>query len=229
MLNLKDNAIFIADSHYNIQRTELLTLLTHIKSGDIQTNQLFLMGDMFDFLSSKFSYFIKQNQKVIDLLNYLSNDLEIIYFEGNHDFRLAKLFPNILIIPREQQPYTIKNDDKTIALAHGDIFTPIIYNIFTKLLRSNIFLELIDLIDINYWFSKKLENKLMVKNICHKQKDFDDFILKRIESYNIELIIEGHYHQGKIQDNYINIPSLACDNKYIRFSKDIFTYQKLED
>jgi len=229
MLSLQKNAIFIADSHYNSKRVDLFNLLIKIKNREVETTQLYLMGDMFDFLTYKFNYFVKQNQKVIDLINQLSNEIEIIYFEGNHDFKIYKLFPNIKIIAREQQPLKIVYKDKNISLSHGDIFTPKIYDIFTKLIRSDLFISIINFIDINFWFSKKLEYKLLNKKICHKQKGFDDFIKERVESYASDLIIEGHYHQGVIKDDYINVPSLACDNRYIQFSKDIFSYRILKE
>jgi UDP-2,3-diacylglucosamine hydrolase len=42
--------------------------------------------------------------------------------------------------------------------------------------------------------------------------------MKRIENYDSDIIIEGHFHQGKsfTSNNqlYVNIPSLCCDKKY---------------
>ena len=90
-LSIKQNSIFVADSHFNEKNRELLTFLEKIESKVIITSQLFLMGDIFDFLSCECKYFIKQNIEVITLLNKLSNDLEIIYLEGNHDFLLASI------------------------------------------------------------------------------------------------------------------------------------------
>ena len=89
-LNLKKRAIFVADSHFSEVNVEFLSLLEKIKNEEIKTPQLFLMGDMFDFISGESRYFIKLNQKLIDIINELSKKIEIIYLEGNHDYNLKK-------------------------------------------------------------------------------------------------------------------------------------------
>ncbi|WP_193215690.1 UDP-2,3-diacylglucosamine diphosphatase, partial [Aliarcobacter butzleri] len=140
-LQIKDEAIFVADSHFNQKNQELLQLLKKIENKEINISQLFLMGDIFDFLSSECKFFIKQNSEVITLLNKLSNDLEIIYLEGNHDFNLQNLFSNIKVIKRENQPFFAKIEEKKVALSHGDNFLDWKYELFCKLIRNSIFLK----------------------------------------------------------------------------------------
>ena len=77
-------AIFIADAHYNKKRTQLGDLLLKIKNDEIQTQQIFLMGDMFDFLSGEIDYFKCINYKITSLINDLSITHEVLYLEGNH-------------------------------------------------------------------------------------------------------------------------------------------------
>ena len=50
MIKIQKNAIFIADSHYPHHRDNFLLILKKIKSKEIITPQLFLMGDNFDLL-----------------------------------------------------------------------------------------------------------------------------------------------------------------------------------
>ncbi len=220
-LNIDESAIFIADSHYNTNRLQLKEVLLQIQSNDINTKQLFLMGDIFDFLSDDITYFQNQNQEVITLINQLSNSIEIIYLEGNHDFNLTSIFPNILVISREYQPLICKYKDKKIALAHGDIFMPKAYNLYTSFIRSRATGKLANLLDINHTIFKKLNSWLLEKNICGDIKEFDNFAQKRINlysQYNVEVIIEGHFHQDKRYKNYINLPSLACNKRYFQAS-----------
>ncbi len=103
-LNIKDGAIFVADSHYNEKNQEFLIFLEKLKSKKIKTEQLFLMGDMFDFISSESTYFVKRNQKLIDIINELAKDIKIIYLEGNHDYNMKPLFIDVLVVKREDQP-----------------------------------------------------------------------------------------------------------------------------
>ncbi len=228
--NIKDDAIFIADSHYNKKRISLEILLNQIISNEIKTSQLILMGDMFDFLSYEIKYFVKINQKIIDLINKLGEKIDIVYFEGNHDFDIKKIFFNIKVISRDEQYSIFRYNNKNLYISHGDIYMPIAYNIFTTIMRSKLFLKTLNMIDISNVISKYFENRLINKSICHDFKSFESFAKKRIASYNIkddELIIEGHFHQGKIYKNYINIPSLACKNRYMQIINNKFEIREL--
>lgn len=218
-LSIKQDSIFVADSHFNEKNRELLIFLEKVQSKEIITSQLFLMGDMIDFISGESRYFIKQNIEVINLLNKLSNEIEIIYLEGNHDYNLKSIFPNIQVIKRENQPLLAKFEEKTVALSHGDNFINWKYDLYCKFIRNTIFLKFMNFIDINFFISKKIENALVKKNICHKMKNFEHIVSKRVKNYNTDIIVEGHYHQGNSyfidEKMYINIPSLCCQKKYI--------------
>lgn len=224
MIEIKDDAIFIADSHYNRNRQEFRKFLIKLQNKDIKTSQLFLMGDIFDFLASQIQYFIDQNQGVINLLNELSNTIDIIYLEGNHDFNLGKLFPNIIVIPRSQQPFYCIYKNKKIALSHGDIYTSFRYNLYTNIIRNRYFLTFLNLIDINNWLTTKVDNWLLQKDICSYCTNFKKFADYRISLYpkDIDLIIEGHFHYGAESSKYINLPSFSCNQKYYRFNKVSF-------
>lgn len=220
-LNLEKRAIFVADSHYNEKNVEFLIFLQKLKNKEIITTQLFLMGDMFDFISGESRFFIKKSKELIDIINDLSSQLEIIYLEGNHDYNLQNLFPKVKVFKRENQPIEARFENKTVSLAHGDIYTPNVYNIYCKIIRNHTLLVFLNLIDFNYFISKKIYNKLLNKSICSKMKDFESFAKKRINNYKSDIIIEGHFHQGKCFKNheklYVNIPSLCCDKKYFIF------------
>ena len=222
-LNLKVGAIFVADSHYSEKNLEFLIFLEKLKNREIKTTQLFLMGDIFDFISEESNYFIKINQDLIDIINYLSNEIEIIYLEGNHDFNLKSLFPNVKVFSREEQPIKGKFKDKSISFAHGDIFTPKSYDIYCKIIRNPRFMNFLNSIDIFNIISKIVYKKLMKKEICSQMESFGSFARKRLKSYSSDYVIEGHFHQGKIAifDNktYVNIPSLCCSKKYFLFNE----------
>ena len=220
-LNIKNEAIFVADSHYNEKNIEFLTFLKKIESKEIICSQLFLMGDMIDFISGESRYFIKKNIEVIELLNKLSKEIQIVYLEGNHDYNLKSIFPQINVIKKENQPLFAKlENNQTVSLAHGDNFINWKYDLYCKFIRNTFFLRFMNFIDINFFISKKIENALLNKNICHKMNNFEEIVHKRIKNYNTDIVIEGHYHQGDIYNienkKYINIPSLCCQKTYIK-------------
>lgn len=219
--DIKDGAIFVADSHFNIKNQEFLDFLQKIKAGKIETSQLFLMGDMIDFISGESRYFVKQNKDVIDILNELSNNIEIIYLEGNHDYNLDILFPNLKVVSREKQPFVSKIDNsKIINLSHGDNFSDWKYNFYCTIIRNKYLLYFLNFLDLNFFISKRIENALLKKNICYKIFDFERIIKRRVANYNCDIVIEGHFHQGGsyFVDNkrYINVPSLFCQKKYLK-------------
>lgn len=224
---IKDNALFLADVHFNSLKKEVLPLLKKIKNKELEISQLFLMGDIFDFLCGEVQYFWDINYELIDLINDISLQTETIYFEGNHDYNLNDIFPKIEVFPRTEQPQYGLINDKKVALAHGDIFTPDGYDLYCAIIRNSSLLTFLELINVNNWLAKIIVDKLKHKKICNKMTHFDEFIQKRIENYHCDLAIEGHFHQGYLGDKYINLPSFACDSKYMIYKDNEFKFIKV--
>ena len=156
---IKEGAIFIADSHENENRKNFLRFLYALKSGEIKTPQLFLMGDMFDFLAAQCEFFVKFYEPYIDVINEISEKTEIYYFEGNHDFNLAPLFKNVKTYPIGAQPVKFASKcQKCVFIAHGDIFLPFVAKYALRFLRVKIFLKTMNFFDkfLNFRLSKRI-------------------------------------------------------------------------
>jgi len=227
MSYLQDKAIFIADAHYPNHGKELLSLLDDIKTAKIETTQLILMGDIFDLLFGYNDYIKKYNIDLIDLLNELSQTIEIIYLEGNHDFCLKPIFANIKVIPRDKQPIVMKYKNTSIALSHGDLYdVGFGYELYCKWLRNKTTLTI-----LKPWQKSIIDSrmqKLSSKNICHKFKDFEKKVSNISKHYNdVELIIEGHFHQARQIGNYISLPSLVCQKQYGLFEDGKVIFKSL--
>jgi len=216
---IKENALFIADAHYPHHGDDFLTLLKNIENKTIETSQLFLMGDIFDLLFGHNDYIKTFSQKAIELLNQLSTKLEIIYIEGNHDFCLKEVFPNIKVYSREEQPVHFKLNNQDVCMSHGDKYqTGLGYNLYSKIIRNQTTLTTLTILTILKPFEKRIIDhrmaKLKAKNICGDfigyKKKFDAI---REHYQKDTLIIEGHFHQALIHKNYISLPSLACHHK----------------
>jgi UDP-2,3-diacylglucosamine hydrolase len=210
---IKENAIFIADSHYPHHGDAFFRLLQKIAAKEIQPPQLFLMGDNFDLLFGYNDYIQTFSKEAIELLQRLSKEIEFIYLEGNHDFCLKAIFPDMKVYSREEQPiYYVLNGQK-VALSHGDKYvTGFGYDLYCKLLRNKTTLMLLKP------FQKLIINdrmrKLTHKKICHPFVDFEARVGKILEHYReVDLVIEGHFHQAKTIGNYISLPSLACQGE----------------
>ncbi len=229
MITIKQGALFISDAHDNAIRDGFYQFLVSLENGNIKTSQLFLMGDMFDLLVGEISYTRTHYQKSIDLINKLSNTIQIIYFEGNHDYNLTKLFPLLTVIPIALQPIICTFSHHTLYLSHGDIYQDKMYIRYTKIIRNPYLLKSLNILDIifNNFLSKKILFKQKQKSICHKQKHFLKIIKQKIQKYDIgvskiDFICEGHHHQNEefIFESlkYKNFSSFACDRSYYQIS-----------
>jgi len=210
MITIKEQALFIADSHYPHHGDAFLDLLKKLERGEIETPQLFLMGDNFDLLFGHNDYIQTFSKEAILLLQTLSQKLEIHYFEGNHDFCLTELFPDIHVYTREQQPIMFQLNEKKVAISHGDKYvTGFGYDLYCKILRNKTTLTLLKP------FEKAIIDhrmrKLSQKHICFTFHGFEKRVEDILENYTeAELVIEGHFHQCKTVGKYISLPSLAC-------------------
>lgn len=226
MQEIQDQAIFIADCHENEKRQDFYNFLKALKSGELSCSQLFLMGDIFDFLAYNASFTLEVYAKEIELLQELSEKLEIFYFEGNHDFNLKKIFPKIKIYPNEVQPVLFKiNEKDQVALSHGDNFLPFFTKKILMFLRNERMINFLD------FFDKRMKRKI-TKAILKSQVDkklyrefsgFESFVKNKISSFPSSYIFEGHFHQGKTffieGKTYINFEAFGVSRKYYRYRK----------
>jgi UDP-2,3-diacylglucosamine hydrolase len=210
MINIQEQAFFIADSHYPHHGDAFLELLKKLDSRELQTSQLFLMGDNFDLLFGYNDYIQTFSKEAIELLQSLSQKLDIYYFEGNHDFCLKEVFPDIEIYTRDQQPIMFQLNEKKVAISHGDKYvTGFGYDFYCKILRNKTTLTLLKP------FEKAIIDhrmkKLSKKHICFTFNGFEKRVEDILEHYTeADLVIEGHFHQCKTVGKYISLPSLAC-------------------
>ncbi len=210
MITIREQALFIADSHYPHHGDAFLGLLKKLESGEIQTPQLFLMGDNFDLLFGYNDYIQTFSKEAITLLQRLSKKLEIHYFEGNHDFCLKELFPDIRVYSREEQPVMFQLRDKRVAISHGDKYaTGMVYDLYCRILRSKktlTFLKPFEKTIIDNRM-KKLSQKHICFNFVGCEKRVEEILAHYSEA---DMVIEGHFHQCKIVGKYVSLPSLAC-------------------
>lgn len=207
---IKEGAIFIADSHYPHHGDAFLVLLKKIEKNDINTQQIFLMGDNFDLLFGYNDYIKTFSEEVISLLKRISTKIDIHYFEGNHDFCLANIFPDIHVYSREVQPKRFILNNQKVAISHGDKYaTGFGYDLYCKVLRNKITLAILrplGKVIINHRMKK-----LSQKHICHPFSKFENRVEAILEYYKgTDLVIEGHFHQSKIIGKYVSLPSQAC-------------------
>lgn len=220
-MQIIDGAIFVADAHFNDDKRRFRYFLEQILDNKISPTQLFLVGDIFDFLTNTtkiqeiFSY-------EISLINEISSKIPTFYFEGNHDFNLDKIFTNAKVFSINSQPVKFMIGDKTALISHGDNHINFISLSILKILRNKALLKVLDFIDLrcNYKITNFILNSQKNKKLDFKIPKFDEFIHNKVSNYKADFIIEGHFHQDKIFNfknfTYINLNSFAIKNFYYK-------------
>jgi len=223
-IDLKNGAILVADVHYKRGDKDFLNFLEKLNQNP--PPQLFLLGDIFHLLLP-FEYLIKYNKEAIKLINSLAKKTEVYYAIGNHDFWLDGIFENVII----KEGFADKK--KSIFLTHGDLNEKdIFYKVYLKIIRNKIFLQVLNIVTLNFvnnWLFKKILTK---KVKCYKISDFKLKIIEKIADINYNMIIEGHYHQNILYNLdrkiYINLGAFKCEKCYYTFIDTTLKEKKYE-
>ena len=237
LMQLQEGAIFISDAHYSFKHKDLERFLKALRSQEIQTPQLILMGDMFDLLFGGVAETLKRNEKVIELINTLSDNVEILYLEGNHDFNLEEIFSGVKVYPLSQQPLHCSYRTKKVSIAHGDFDGPLGYRIYSSLIRNRWVLATLSLLNRvgGGFIIKALDSKLAKKEDCRKIEDFEAYVTRHLSNTTLDgvaMFIEGHHHQDRSFKvggcEYINLPAFACGATYMQLEAGLLHPKKLE-
>jgi UDP-2,3-diacylglucosamine hydrolase len=126
---------------------------------------------------------------------------------------LREIFPNIKIYPRESQPVVFRLEKKRAGGSHGDKYTQgFNYDLYCKIIRNRYLITLLR--PLGKWLIDDRLEKLAKKKICHPMEQFEERVEQIVSCYpNIDVIIEGHYHQGRRIGKYLSLPSLACQKQ----------------
>ncbi len=236
-LQLLEGAIFLGDAHYSFKHRELLEFLKAVRSQELQTPQIVFMGDIFDLLFGGIPYTRERNREVVELINTLSDNIEIVYLEGNHDFNLASIFPGVKLFSIQQQPVPCEYKGRAVAIAHGDFDAPLGYRLYTAVIRNPFVLRFLSLIDGigKHFIINALDRKLARKNDCQEMYTFEKFISNHLRKQDLEryaMFIEGHHHQNCSlvfgRCHYINLPAFACGLAYMRLGADTLENELFE-
>jgi UDP-2,3-diacylglucosamine hydrolase len=227
-IELRSGAVIVSDAHYSELRPELLGFLQTLEERE-DLPQLILMGDIFDLLFGEIPLTHERNQEAVETLRRISEKSEVIYLEGNHDYNLARLFPEAAVFPLSKQPLLCSFEGKSVCLAHGDFGTDLSYRLYTALIRNPLVMRVLNLLNRagNRFITDRLDAYLAKKDDCRGFSGFESYIRKRLQDQDLEgcdYFIEGHYHQNRQFDigrcRYINLPAFACKEKYVIVQPD---------
>lgn len=118
--------VAISDVHVKVPHDDADHLLCHFLTNPIVTSAdyILLLGDIFDLMCGPHQAYLQNFGHIFDLLDQLRlNGKKVLFFEGNHDVHLEKLFkkrwPNEEL-KISQIPIVLSINDKTYYFSHGD-------------------------------------------------------------------------------------------------------------
>jgi UDP-2,3-diacylglucosamine hydrolase len=114
--------VFIADAHLRLPGDDnYRTMLRFLAELPGTADTLYILGDLFEFWIGYPEVPFPQYRPLLDALRALrSAGMEIVYFEGNHDFHMGPYFTETLGAKVYRGPAVLEIDGKRVCLCHGD-------------------------------------------------------------------------------------------------------------
>lgn len=241
---------FVSDCHLGIpdyqksleREKKLVRWLDEIK---IDAEQIFILGDLFDFW---FEYKTVVPKGYVRLLGKLAelrdNGIEISVFSGNHDMWLFDYFSKELNIPIIRKPVEIWLKGKKFFLGHGDGLGPGDHGYkFIKKLFANRFCQWLFArlhpnfaIGLGLFFSKRSRLSRGDSDYQYKGDEYERLLVfaqNLARENNYDFIVFGHRHFPlniplKTAGRYINLGDWIHHYSYGVFDGEIFEIRKFE-
>jgi len=120
------SAIFVSDVHLkdgsSVKTQLMIRFFQQVASG---FEQIYILGDLFDAWPGTTDYLTRRFRPVLDTLGGLVRDgHQVHYLEGNHDFRLGKLFTDELGIRVHPDFIESTFSGRRTLMVHGDMENP---------------------------------------------------------------------------------------------------------
>ena len=228
--------LFVGDAHFAFGDGERRKhFFNFIQKNRSTLNTLVLMGDFFDFWFGFHdpSPLKREYADILTLLKRLKSDgVEIIYLEGNHEFRMKPYVQEKLGIDVYDNGAEIDLDNKRVYLAHGDRSYPTVsHRMLTWLLRNRVTYFLFSLlgprivIAVARWWSSSSRQ--------HNMKESDQ-VIARLRKFAQRKLNEGFYavilahthlpesltmQTRKGEGYYFNVGNWMRDYSYLRYNE----------
>ncbi|WP_252717163.1 UDP-2,3-diacylglucosamine diphosphatase, partial [Herbaspirillum sp. B65] len=116
-------ALFVSDLHLQaaLPRTTE-AFLGFLQSHAVQTQQLYLLGDVFEYWAGDDDLTAPYNQLIADALKTVQvQGVQLYWMAGNRDFLVGQDFAAAAGLTLLDDPHVVTLAGRTLALAHGDL------------------------------------------------------------------------------------------------------------
>lgn len=175
-------------------------------TNELQNTKVFLLGDIFDFWLSGHMTFVRKFQPLVDAIADLkSKKVEIIYFEGNHDFHIDEFWTKHLDITVFVDAQYMNLDGYQLRIEHGDLINleDQAYLKYRATIRHS-WIEPIGHIVPGWfwnWFGLKMSKKSRKKTSLYGKQNEKELIemirhhaRRSYEEKPFDFLIAGHMH-----------------------------------
>ena len=198
-INISDSAVFISDLHLtdNASNNIFLNFLEY--SSDL-TNNLFILGDLFDYWVGDDS---EMYSKEICALRKLGEEKNIYFIHGNRDFLISRKYfrENQITILDDETQITLGHHH--VLLLHGDTLCSddTDYQVFRKEVRSKEWQD--------NFLAKELDERISIATDLREQSkklnlnkpeniiDVNENTVHSVieNNFPVEILIHGHTHR----------------------------------
>ena len=198
-INITDSAVFISDLHLTDNEPNNI-FLKFLEHSSVLTNNLFILGDLFDYWVGDDS---RMYSNEISALRELGEQKNIYFIHGNRDFLIGKNFfrENKIIMLDDETRITLGHHD--VLLMHGDTLCSDDrdYQDFRKEVRSKEWQENFLAKELDERISIAIDLRKQSKKLnLNKPENIIDVNEKTVNSvieknHPIDILIHGHTHR----------------------------------
>jgi UDP-2,3-diacylglucosamine hydrolase len=228
--------IFVGDAHFAFgDGKRRKHFFNFIQKNKPKLNTLVIMGDFFDFWFGfrDLSPLKREYDDILKLLKQLISDgVEVIYLEGNHEFRMGPYMREKLGVAIYDNSAEIDLDGNKVYLAHGDRAYPTVsHRILIWVLRNKLTYMLLSLlgprivIAVARWWSSSSRQRNMKESskVISRLRRFAQ--LKLNEGFDAVVLAHTHLPEeipmkkGGGEGYYFNVGNWMQDYSYLRYNK----------
>jgi UDP-2,3-diacylglucosamine hydrolase len=240
----KKKIYFFSDAHLGLGTKEEdhqreLRLVRFLDSIEHDAEQIFIVGDLFDYWFEYRTVVPKNYFRLFSKLAELKDhNIRLYFIVGNHDFWVKDYFHTELGMEVHLDPMETDIRGKRFLLHHGDglLKDDLGYRILKKILRNKINIFLFSLIhpDITGWIARwsSRTSRQYTTNRTYEGDGMVEFAKQKFQE-GFDFIVMGHNHVASYQKighgTYVNLGDWIFENTYAVFDGKKMDLKKWTD
>ena len=204
---MSERVYFISDVHLgvpngrrkpDVHQDALISFLRHIDSND----QLFIVGDLFDFWFEYRSSVPTIGARVIfELYGLVQRGVQVSILPGNHDIWLGSYLSDEVGLKILENPVEVELQGKRLHITHGDEFNSTLqFAVSRAILRNPVCIRLFRLIhpDLGVALGRMMSSgsDARAKVVPRNDRGIYEIAAERLIRAGNDIVVCGHYHKG---------------------------------